>query len=442
MVDVDESVEVELVLLDATTGLVLTDERHGVARLPRLGFPGPHPPMDERLTDALRAATGVSARLLEPIDFTTAVLMLRTAGPELPAGYGWRALDQTGRYSAAVTRWAARAGGAGLPWFTPGWFERADRYIDDTLERLGRARTAPTRQVKLWSMTSVLRTETDTGAVYLKAVLPHLAHEPLVTGFLAAQGVGDFAQVIAHSPAEHWWIAEDFGGVDGWSLPETVRTDALRQLCRLQLAMVDQTAGLRAVGCPRLSLPHLAAALPTLLARDDIWYADNAPRNRHRALSPADGRQLIGLAPFLVECCERLAALGLPETLVHRDLHPGNIVLRDGGVLLHDWSFAAVSQPVFDLASWLLDMTEPAARAQVTTFVRAWSAAVAPDVLWQAWRHAKPLAAVVEMLKLVELSDLVGRDHEFNWLPMTYGWARRLLTAAADADMGLWGWRQ
>ncbi|MEV4413073.1 aminoglycoside phosphotransferase family protein [Catellatospora sp. NPDC049609] len=429
-------------MLDTATGLVLADERHGAPRLPRLEFPGEHPPMDDRLTDAFRAATGVVARLLEPLDFTTAVLVLRSPDPAPPAGYGWHALDGVRRNSTAVAEWAMRSGDARLPWFTPGWFERADRYIDETLGRLGRSRVAPTRQIKLWSMSSVLRTETDTGAVYLKAVLPHLAHEPVVTRFLAAQGVGDFAQVIAHSPQDRWWIAQDFGGVDGWSLPETALTRALQQLCHLQLTMVTRTAELRTVGCPRLSLPQLAAIVPELLARDDIWQAGKAPRNRRRALAPQERERLRSLAPFLTECCERLDAVGLPETLVHRDFHPGNVVLRGEGVLVHDWSFATVSQPMFDLASWLLDLTEPVARGRVTAFIRAWAASTAPDVLWQAWRHAKPLAAVVEILKLVELSDVVGRDHDFNWLPMTYGWARRLLNAAADSTMQTWGWRQ
>ncbi len=442
MVDADGFVVVELVLPDAATGFVLADERHGVPRLPRLEFPGRHVPMNERLTDAFRAATGVSVRLVEPLDFTTAVLALGSPGPELPAGYGWHALSGVARNSTTVAEWAVRSGDARLPWFTPSWLGRAERYIDDTLARLGRCRVAPTRQMKLWSMSSVLRAESDTGAVYLKAVLPQLAHEPLVTGFLAAQGVGDFAQIIAHSPQDHWWIAEDFGGVDGWSLPETERRKALQQLCRLQLAMVGQTAGLRRVGCPRISLPQLASVLPGLLARDDIWSAQSAPHNGHRALTPDERVRLLGLAPFLTECCERLEALGVPDTLVHRDFHPGNVVLRDEGVLLHDWSFAAVAHPMFDLAPWLLDMTEPAARAHVTAFVQAWAASTAPDVLWRAWRHAKPLAAVIEMLKLVGLSDIVGRDYHFNWMPMTYGWARRLLTAAADSEMEIWGWRQ
>ncbi len=74
---------------------------------------------------------------------------------------------------------------------------------------------------------------------------------------------------------------------------------------------------------------------------------------------------------------------------MQRDFHPGNVVVRDDGILLRDWSFATVPQ----------------------------------DRMRNAWRVAKPLAAVVELMKLIELADLVGPDHDFNWLPMTYGWA-------------------
>ncbi|MFC5824170.1 hypothetical protein [Nonomuraea insulae] len=108
---------------------------------------------------------------------------------------------------------------------------------------------------------------------------------------------------------------------------------------------------------------------------------------------------------------------------------------------LHDWSFATVTNPLFDLASWLHDASEPDAATYLDAYFCAWADALAPERMRDAWRVAKPLAAVVEMMKLIELADIVGPDHDFNWLPMTYGWGRRLLNAATDPDLTINGWR-
>lgn len=83
----------------------------------------------------------------------------------------------------------------------------------------------------------------------------------------------------------------------------------------------------------------------------------------------------------------------------------------------------AVTNPLFDLASWLLDASEPDAAGHLDACFAAWSGTVPQERMRNAWRVAKPLAAVVELMKLIELADLVGPDHDFNWLPMTYGWA-------------------
>ncbi|MFI6742237.1 aminoglycoside phosphotransferase family protein [Nonomuraea sp. NPDC050451] len=433
--------EAVLVIVDQD-GAVLCDMAGGNPTLPRMPFDGRWPPMDSELTDRVRRELGLTTVVLELLDFTTVVLLAADrARPVRADGFAWHGHDAVTGQSRVLDRRAARSRPPASDWFRPGWFERAESYIDGELKGAGRVRLGPSRQIKHWSMSAVLRTPTDRGDVYLKAVLPRLAREPEITRYLASLRIAPFAHIIAMSPGDRWWLAENFGGVDGWAVSTEQRRACLTQLIMVQKETIHRGDELIAAGCVPLTSASLADGVRSIMARDDIWRAPKLAKNLDRALTDEEADRLQALTPYLLECVERLDGAAIPATIVHRDFHPGNVVVRDGEILLHDWSFATVANPLFDLASWLLDVSEPDAAAYLDACFAAWADIVAPERMRDAWRVAKPLAAVVEMMKLIELADIVGPDHDFNWLPMTYGWGRRLLNAAADPDLTINGWR-
>jgi len=47
--------------------------------------------------------------------------------------------------------------------------------------------------------------------------------------------------------------------------------------------------------------------------------------------------------------CEQLAALGVPETIQHDDLHDGNVFVRDARYLFFDWGDSCVSHPFLSM---------------------------------------------------------------------------------------------
>ena len=50
------------------------------------------------------------------------------------------------------------------------------------------------------------------------------------------------------------------------------------------------------------------------------------------------------------EACRQLAALGIPETIEHGDLHDGQVFVRDGAYRFADWADATVSHPFFTMS--------------------------------------------------------------------------------------------
>ena len=75
-----------------------------------------------------------------------------------------------------------------------------------------------------------------------------------------------------------------------------------------------------------------------------------------------------------------VAGVGLPDTLVHGDFHPENVVVHDGRAVLFDWSDAAVAHPLVDAMTWSTWFDDDAARGE-----RAW------DVFLDAWSDVVPV---------------------------------------------------
>lgn len=47
-----------------------------------------------------------------------------------------------------------------------------------------------------------------------------------------------------------------------------------------------------------------------------------------------------------------VAALGVPETVVHGDLHPGNVARTGRGLVLFDWSDGCIGSPLVEIGAW------------------------------------------------------------------------------------------
>lgn len=353
--------------------------------LPVLGFAQAWPPMDSALTDA----AGHGTILLEPLDYTTAVLAATA-----PAGGRWVKAGAVRGQLDVVDAWLERRRQPRRqPWFRPEWFAETDAWLDGIVTRTG-----PSRQVKQWGISAVLRTPTTTGAVYTKAVLPELGREPAVTQFLAERAGPPFARLLTVDGLR--WAAEDFGDTP----PEP---DAVRRMVTIQQATTNFPGVLAELGCQPLDL------VPEVV--------------------PAD------LRPQLLACAERLAGYDMPVTVLHRDLHPGNVVRHPDGVLVHDWSFASIGPPLLDLGSWLWDASDDAARLSIEAFFDAWSAVVDPEMMRKAWADAKPLSAVAELAKFVGLTELAGPAGAFAFAPVVRGWDARLRRALANPEMPAWG---
>jgi Phosphotransferase enzyme family len=292
---------------------------------------------------------------------------------------------------------AARPGR--VPWAVPGWFQAAERWLRDSLDAAGQAVTGPVQQLRAWELSCILRAPTATGDVFLKAVpdSPLFVNEPVVTTALAALFPDHVPAPLAVDAERRWLALADFGAELEWDTPDAVREDVLRTFARLQIEAASQVDRLLEAGCLDRRLPWLADQaerwLPAIEETGRLPGIDAATW-----LSRDELAELRAAVPHLTAICAELATYVVPPSLVHGDLHLGNVALGPRGYLFFDWTDAGVAHPFLDLLTFFHEDEEeiegPLRDRLRDAYLSEWTAFEAPERLRRAWRLAEPLAAL------------------------------------------------
>jgi len=180
---------------------------------------------------------------------------------------------------------------------------------------------------------------------------------------------------------------EQAAGEDQWGLADddVIRTMVDRWV-QVQAALVDDVEHCLAVGAGDGRSLAVVESVRALL-----WLPEIA-----MGLTAAEYDAFEDLADNLARRLEKVEECGLPDTLVHGDLHPGNW-RRDGTELtLLDWGDARVGNPVLDLRAFVERLEGDALRERTTTaWVEAWRRAVPGSDPARALTLLAPVAELV-----------------------------------------------
>jgi aminoglycoside phosphotransferase (APT) family kinase protein len=116
-----------------------------------------------------------------------------------------------------------------------------------------------------------------------------------------------------------------------------------------------------------------------------------------------DDPQLRAFADGLPDRLARVAACGLPDTLVHGDLHPGNVIGTEERRTIIDWGDSFIGQPAFDV----LRLAGGLDAAEADEVIEEWAA------LWRAELPGSDPRASVELLRPVEALRLAAVYADF-----------------------------
>jgi Ser/Thr protein kinase RdoA (MazF antagonist) len=138
--------------------------------------------------------------------------------------------------------------------------------------------------------------------------------------------------------------------------------DGMRTAASIQRAWAGRADELASFGCRRRGLDEIATEVP----------------------------QFAGV-------CEELAALEIPETIVHGDLHQGNMLVADDHTGVLDWSDAAIGHPYLDLAP-VLWIGEKQRDELAAAYVEGWSELGSRDELMRAAAIGEALGCVYQAI--------------------------------------------
>jgi hypothetical protein len=311
-----------------------------------------------------------------------------------------------------------------LPWAQPGWYAEACAWIGRELDRLGLAATGPVEQLKVWSISCLLKVPvTPGGAVYFKACPPLLPSETGITAFLTREFPAHAPELLAADSERRWLLTAEFTGPTLETVQdEALWAQALAAYARMQVNLIPHTVRLLEAGCPDRSLRGIAAELDGLLADTELLEGEGRLHSQELA-------QLRAMAPELQQLLAEAERLGPPPTLEHGDLHPGNMALDGERILIFDWSDACVSHPFFSLVNCLDFLKsasgESGARLRLA-YLTPWAEHFPMEQL-QAALHAAERLHPLYLATFIRCYVLPNVEMKAEWLWLPAYFLRRLL---------------
>jgi aminoglycoside phosphotransferase (APT) family kinase protein len=200
-------------------------------------------------------------------------------------------------------------------------------------------------------------------------------------------------RIIAAEPDRRWFLMaacrgqrlEEIGDVTVWGR-------AASRYARLQIDCIERVGALRSLGCPLRDLEALARSIAALAADTDALRPGQS-----EGLTESEFGAFSAMVPVLRQRCDELARCGIPYSLEHGDLWPGNIYCDATSCAVIDWEDAVVAHPFFSLApltvglmSAGLGTSENVARLE-RAYTAAFESIASPDRLRRAVELALPL---------------------------------------------------
>lgn len=275
------------------------------------------------------------------------------------------------------------------PWAKAGWLDSASQWINKQLSDLNYQQLATVECLKTWGISCILKVRTNHGNIYLKeaSTLPLFCDEPVVTQELKNIFPEHIPTVLSINHERHWMLLADFGEPIGRSSSVNIKKDVYRLLAQIQIKSVEHIDNLLSIGCLDRRLEKLATQIDFLI-NDEIVLSQ---------LKAAEIEQLTKIAPHLKRLCSKLAEYNIPQTLVHGDLHLGNVAFNHNNYLLFDWTDSCIAHPFFDMFLFYFRRDYnplSSIKAVRNEYLNQWTVYESKSRVMEAWKLAKPLCAL------------------------------------------------
>ncbi len=250
---------------------------------------------------------------------------------------------------------------------------------------------------------ALIRIVGDGEIYWFKAVGEPNQREYAISGYLDTYFPGYVPRIVASHDLWKAWLTEDVGGsslseeagIDGW-------VAAFRSFAELQVLSIRHTPGLLRSGAENWTIARISSEIePFFQCMADVMQAQ--PKEPPSRMSAAE---LIGLGNQLSVLCKQLSELDIPDTLLHCDLNPGNILLQDGRPIFLDWAEAYIGHPFLCAEFLRRYFRNQSAGGDATVhqlqaaYAEVWSDYLPVDSIDRAWQIVPCIAPLFNALYL------------------------------------------
>jgi len=394
---------------------------------------------------ALGALTGMPVNFLryvarhqdEEASRSHFIVLVEPRNGILPSDIKWQPLekilaktDMPPALQEGLLRWQSECN-AGIvperraPWALSGWHAGVEAWVENQVSHLGRGAIQNIEPVKSWSISCVLKIMTESGILYFKATrdLPLFVNEGVTLTNLEKLYPRRVPRPVALAPENGWMLLDDFGAAPDGDATLDNQTRLMQDYARLQINSSQNIEALLSAGCIDRRLDILLSQIEPLLA-DELSLS---------LLNPDEREQVKQLAPRLRELLTELTSLPIPSTIIHGDLHAGNVIISADSFLYFDWTDAAVSHPFFDMIHIFTEEDEIKKSALQAAYLEIWEQNFSKPDVRRAWQLANALYGFYHAVSYRYIThgieDLVQPELNF-----AYYFLRKLLAGLNQLD--------
>jgi hypothetical protein len=235
------------------------------------------------------------------------------------------------------------------PWAEPGGPAASVRWGLSALEAMGTPGAVAVQQ-RTWNLSAIWHLDVDGRPVaWIKQVPRFFRHEPAVLGLVAGVAPGVVPPLLAAGDEGRMLLAH-VPGTDPYGAGPELCARIAEEWHPIQVAFAGRVDDLLATGMPDR---RLSVASPAAVAEPYLGTIDGL-------------RELVEDLPARLAA---IAACGMPDTLVHGDLHPGNTRVEGDQVVIMDWGDATVGHPALDILRLAGGLPE----AEAENLIAAWA---------------------------------------------------------------------
>jgi hypothetical protein len=230
------------------------------------------------------------------------------------------------------------------PFTTLGWFEELRGWVEEIVGPLGFRLNGSFRQLNASPTFSLIRFETDGSALWFKAVGEPNQREFPITCELSRLFPRYLPIVLGTRPEWNGWLTrEAVGKLLSHAQERAIWEKVASALAELQIDSIDHGTQILAAGARDLGMNTLSKMVSPFIET----MTQLMERQTKIPPEPLDRSQLLLLGDRLQLALEVVEAFGIPETIGHLDLNPGNIVASPDRCVFLDWAEAYVGNPFF-----------------------------------------------------------------------------------------------